>query len=355
MYRILFAFLLSNFVAGSAQGLGIQATQPVEPKQDIATISRDASKSVVLVVVSDANGREIRQGSGVIVSTDGKVVTNYHVIDGSSSAVIKFPNGAFFLVGGVLATNKEKDIAVLKASGSDFSPLALGDSDKLQVGEEVVSIGSPLSLEATVSNGIISSIRDMKDERQPLVQTTAPVSPGSSGGALLNMRGELIGITTAQMSSGQNLNFAVPINIVKPFLSASSLRKLGDQPVAHENLSGRVIQHLRDVKTVAVGPLGTTQAANLVREKMINRLAQSNQLMVVTEPDEADAVLNGIVGENVYGNADTAAFRLVDKAGHILWTDEAGRPRGGSASGHIAEKIVNDLLTAIAKDTKRDN
>jgi hypothetical protein len=117
---------------------------------------------------------------------------------------------------------------VLKANGSDFPIIALGDSDKVQVGEGVVSIGSPLSLEATVSSGIISSIRDLSEGNLHLFQTTAPISHGSSGGALLNMRGEVIGITTAQMTGGQNLNFAVPINIAKPLLTQTSLKKLGE-------------------------------------------------------------------------------------------------------------------------------
>jgi hypothetical protein len=199
-----------------------------ESKKDISTISQDALRAVVLIIVSDIGGKEIKQGSGVVVSADGKIITNFHVIEGGNSAVIKFPNGAFFLVDGVLATDKEKDIAVLKAAGSDFPVVPLGDSDKVQVGEEVVTIGSPLALEATVSNGIISSIRELKEENLHIFQTTAPISHGSSGGALLNMRGEVIGITTAQLTGGQNLNFAIPINVAKSLLTGGSLRKLGE-------------------------------------------------------------------------------------------------------------------------------
>jgi S1-C subfamily serine protease len=328
--------------------------QAHETKKDIATISHDAQKAVFLIVVSNASGREIGQGSGVVVSNDGKVITNYHVIDGASSAVIKFPNGAFFLIEGVLAADMAKDIAVLKASGSDFPTVALGDSDKVQVGEEVVSIGSPLSLEATVSNGIISSIRELKDdENQRLFQTTAPISPGSSGGALLNMGGELIGITTAGMVGGQNLNFAVPINVVKPLLSASSPRKLADKPNVKETASGRAVQRLGEVKSIAFASFGQTRAALIVREKLANRLAKSDRLNVVDDLSQADAVLNGVVTENAYGIVSTATFRLDTQGGHILWSGESLARDWGNASSHVAEKIANDLLSSIEKDSKR--
>jgi len=342
-----------NLTKTHLQNTPVLQDQAHETKKDIATISHDAQKAVFLIVVSNASGREIGQGSGVVVSNDGKVITNYHVIDGASSAVIKFPNGAFFLIEGVLAADVAKDIAVLKASGSDFPTVALGDSDKVQVGEEVVSIGSPLSLEATVSNGIISSIRELKDENQRLFQTTAPISLGSSGGALLNMGGELIGITTAEMVGGQNLNFAVPINVVKPLLSASSLRKLADKPNVKETASGRAVQRLGEVKSIAFASFGQTQAALIVREKLINRLAKSDRLNVVDDLSQADAVLKGVVTEDVYGIASTAIFRLDTQGGHILWSGESLARDWGSASSQIAEKIANDLLSSIEKDSKR--
>lgn len=219
-------------------------------RKDVPAISRDALKSVVLIVVSDASGKETKQGSGIVVSGDGKIITNFHVIERASTAVIKFPNGAFFLVDGVLAVDKVNDIAVLKAAGSGFPVVPLGDSDKVQVGEEVVSIGSPLALEATVSNGIISSIRDLKEGNLRLFQTTAPISPGSSGGALLNMRGEVIGITAAQLAKGQNLNFAIPINTAKSLLVGGSLRKLYELPAGETAGEGNQNADVSDGSTI---------------------------------------------------------------------------------------------------------
>ncbi|MGB2836137.1 MAG: trypsin-like peptidase domain-containing protein, partial [Candidatus Sulfotelmatobacter sp.] len=185
---------------------------------DIPAISREANGSIVSIVMSDKDGHPIAQGSGFLISKDGHVVTNYHVIRNGSSAVIKFPDGAFFAADGVLVSDKNRDVAIIKVHGNGFKALTLGDSDRLEVGEEVVAIGNPLSLESTVSNGIVSAIRTVEDEGGKFLQITAPISPGSSGGPLFNMAGKVVGITTSHIKGGENLNFAIPINDVKPML-----------------------------------------------------------------------------------------------------------------------------------------
>lgn len=204
------------------------AAQEVE--KDIPTIAREALKAVVLIEAYPTN----RIGSGFVVSSDAKVVTNYHVIEGATSVVVKFPDGAFYRIDGVLAIDPTNDLAVLKvkASGKDFPFLPLGDSDRVEIGEQVVAVGSPLGFEGTVSTGIISGIRKANDLQLERVrdaiifQTTAPVSPGSSGGALLNLAGEVIGVPFLQRVGGQNLNFAVPIKYVIPLLDSTSLTPL---------------------------------------------------------------------------------------------------------------------------------
>src|SRR6202034_3718709 len=117
-------------------------------------------------------------------------------------------DGAFYAVDGVLASDKARDIAVIKAHGQNFRTLPLGDSDRVQVGEDVVAIGNPLSLESTVSNGIVSGIRTVEEEGGKLVQITTPISPGSSGGPLFNMNGEVVGTTTFYINGGEKLNVA---------------------------------------------------------------------------------------------------------------------------------------------------
>jgi len=122
----------------------------------------------------------------------------------------------------LLAFDEARDVAIIKAHGEDFRTLTLGNSDQLQVGEEVVAIGNPLSLESTVSNGIISGIRTVEEEGGKFVQVTTPISPGSSGGPLFNMAGEVVGITTLYIKGGENLNFAIPINDAKRLLLSNS-------------------------------------------------------------------------------------------------------------------------------------
>jgi hypothetical protein len=201
------------------------------PNLDIPAISRKANGSVVSIVVSDKDGHPLALGSGFFISKDGRVLTNYHVIKSGTSAVIKLPDGAFFVVDGVLASDKDRDVAIIKAHGNNLRPLTLGDSSRLQVGEEVVAIGSPLSLESTVSNGIISGIRTIEGEGGKFLQITTPISPGSSGGPLFDMAGEVVGITTSHIRGGENLNFAIPINDVKTLLAKeiSTVRPLPDE------------------------------------------------------------------------------------------------------------------------------
>src|ERR1035441_8672241 len=142
------AAVLSLLAAMSAQNT---PSTKKGPHLDIPAISRKANGSVVFIVMSDKDGHPIAQGSGFLVSKDGRVVTNYHVIKNGTSALVKLPNGSFFVVDGVLASDKDRDVAIIKAQGNDFRTLTLGDSDRLQVGEEVVAIGNPLSLATTSS------------------------------------------------------------------------------------------------------------------------------------------------------------------------------------------------------------
>ena len=135
---------------------GVVAAQSVPTRKDIPAIAKAANGAIVSIIMSDKEGQPIAQGTGFLISKDGHIVTNYHVIENGSSAIVKLPDGALFVVDGVLAFDKARDVAVIKAHGENFRTLTLGNSDRLQVGEEVVAIGNPLSLESTVSNGIVS-------------------------------------------------------------------------------------------------------------------------------------------------------------------------------------------------------
>ena len=207
----------------------LTVAQSTPPRMDIPAIAKAANGAVVSIIMSDKDGQPIAQGSGFVVSKDGRIITNYHVIKTGSSAIVKLPDGAFYVVDGVLAFNKGRDVAMIKAHGENFRTLALGNSDHIQVGDEVVAIGNPLSLESTVSNGIVSGIRTLENEGRKFLQVTAPISPGSSGGPLFNIAGEVIGITTSGIRGGENLNFAIPVNDVK-HLPLAGFSKVQDFP-----------------------------------------------------------------------------------------------------------------------------
>jgi len=196
--------------------------QSTPPRKDIPTIAKAAKGAIVTIVMAN-NDKPIAGGTGFLVSPDGVIVTNYHVIETGNVAIVKFPDDTAFPVDGVLATDQARDLAINKIHGKTFQTLALGDSDDIQVGEEVVAIGNPLLLESTVSNGIISGVRTSK-ELGKFLQTTAPISPGSSGGPLFNMRGEVVGINTLYLEGGENLNFAIPVNDAKLLLSHQSAK-----------------------------------------------------------------------------------------------------------------------------------
>jgi S1-C subfamily serine protease len=238
------------------------AAQSVPSREDIPSIAKAANGAVVSIVMSDKNGNPIAQGSGFLVSRDGLIVTNYHVIAQGISAVVKLPDGAFFAVDGVVAFDKARDVALIKAHGEDFRMLTLGNSDRVEVGQEVVAIGNPLSLESTVSNGIVSGIRTDEDLGGKFLQVTTPISPGSSGGPLFNMAGDVIGITTLYLKGGENLNFAIPINDVKRLLLQANSAKLQNFPNEHEPVEAQ--KH--DEDTSSSGTVAAAHTAPTARD-----------------------------------------------------------------------------------------
>ncbi|MBX6424059.1 DegQ family serine endoprotease [Thermosulfurimonas sp. F29] len=169
-------------------------------------------------------------GSGFIVSPDGLIFTNNHVVEGADRVIVKLADGRTFR-GKVVGRDPQSDVAVLKIKGHDLPTVPLGDSDKIQVGEWVIAIGNPFGLSHTVTVGVVSAkgrsglgITDYED----FIQTDAAINPGNSGGPLLNLRGEVIGMNTAifTRSGGyMGIGFAIPINIVK--LVAEQLVKQG--------------------------------------------------------------------------------------------------------------------------------
>lgn len=186
------------------------------------------ANAVVQILVKDSNNEPYSEGSGFIISEDGKVVTNYHVINGGYFAAVTLQDGTKYDVEGILGYSKEKDIAILKLKNASNLPIVqLGDSDSVQLADSIVTIGSPLGLQNTISTGIISGLnRDSVTGRTGKdIQITAAITHGSSGGALFNMSGQVTGITYAGAGTA-DLNFVIPINEVKPFLNIQTVTSL---------------------------------------------------------------------------------------------------------------------------------
>jgi hypothetical protein len=155
-------------------------------------------------------------GTGFVLRSDGWIATNLHVIVGGPHLKVTLRGDRELDVVEVLAASAEHDLAVVRVDARDLPVLSLGDSDAMRAGDAVVAIGNPMGLEDTVSNGLVSARRKVDDTE--ILQISAPIAPGSSGGPIFNERGEVIGIATAVLMEGQNLNFGMPARYLVPLL-----------------------------------------------------------------------------------------------------------------------------------------
>jgi hypothetical protein len=189
------------------------AAPPVDKVLNPAQIAERSMPSIVHIKTNS------QLGTGFIVWEDGRIVTNLHVIAGANAAEITLTDGRSFKDVQVLAADRQHDLAVLRIPAKKLPVLPLGYTTAVKPGERVVAIGHPLGLENTVSDGLVSAIRVL-DPKFTVLQITAPIAPGSSGGPIFNDRGEVIGVATRYSAEGQNLNFGVPIIYLKPLLLA---------------------------------------------------------------------------------------------------------------------------------------
>jgi putative serine protease PepD len=253
---------------GNGSGLqtvssGSKNAAPVVDRSSLASIAAAIQPDVVVIQTSDG------EGSGVVISADGYIVTNNHVVDGSSTVKVTFNSGKV-VQGNVVGTDPKTDLAVVKVSGvSNLKFAAWGNSDDAQVGDTVLAIGSPLGLQGSVTAGIISALHrtiSVSGEQQSrftaptsqttigdAIQTDAPINPGNSGGALVDTNGKVIGINSAIATSGSSGNigvgFAIPANKAKE--------------VAQSLINGGKVSHPFLGVSVVDGPNGGAQVQSV--------------------------------------------------------------------------------------------
>ncbi len=195
---------------------------------DSAEITKKIAPAVVVIKGITDSGDVL--GTGFIVSSDGKVATNLHVVRSLRNGGVQLASGDKFDSFSVLAFDERKDIAIIKIPGFDLPSVTLGNSNNVQIGEPVLIVGNPLGLQGSVTTGVISSIRDDPSGGGfKVMQTDAAANPGNSGGPLVNRQSEVIGIIAFKIVGGENLNFAIPVNY---------LRGLMDSPLSATSLDG---------------------------------------------------------------------------------------------------------------------
>jgi S1-C subfamily serine protease len=196
---VIIAFILSGILPANVRG-----------QVSLAPLVKKIQPSVVTITTFNTSGESERLGSGFFVNKDGLVVTNYHVVEGAYRIIVETSNGTKYNVRTVIDSDKNNDLASLLVDiRSDKNNYLKISAVLPEPGDRVMVIGSPLGLEQTVSDGVVSAIRNITKTGE-ILQISAPISPGSSGGPVVNLRGEVIGVATFQIVAGQNLNFAIP-------------------------------------------------------------------------------------------------------------------------------------------------
>ena len=202
-------------------------------------VYKKCSKSVVGIVVVKQGFdffygpvKNKGQGSGVVISSDGYILTNAHVVDGVDEMQVSFiDNTQKYFKAKLIGKDKNNDLAVIKVEREGLTPAIFGDSSQLAVGQKVCAIGSPYGLENTMTSGEISSLdRQINDDETKYIQTNAAINPGNSGGGMFDEYGKLVGIPSAKLAQAENIGFAIPSNTAKEV--ADRLIKKG--PMTHK-------------------------------------------------------------------------------------------------------------------------
>ena len=276
------------------------------PAQTAEQIAEKALAATVYLEMKNSTGTTLGFGSGFFVR-ENLIATNYHVIEGAAQGTAKLVGKyTTYNIEGITATDQTNDLAILKVNAYGIKPLPLGNSDNVRIGATVYVAGNPKGLEGTFSDGIISSRRDRYTQER--LQMTAPISPGSSGGPVLNRKGEIIGVSFMTIEGGQNLNFAIPSGYLrgllarsstakplsgrKQFISAETYFKWGNMKYDLGNYKGAIADYTKSLqlKPDYVGAYGNRGLAKYNLRQYFAAMADYN-VAIKIKPDEANAYL----------------------------------------------------------------
>jgi len=275
----------------------------------VMSVADTVGPSVLRVAIKGANGGPGGVGSGVVISPDGLVLTNCHVVDGARDIRLQDAEGRV-MEARKLGVDPDTDLALLRVdSARDLVPARLGDSKSLRRGQLVVAIGNPLGFESTVTAGVISALgRSLRSKNgrliEDVIQTDAALNPGNSGGPLVSSRGEVIGINTAVIMGAQGICFAVAANTAQFVLS-------------------ELIQHGR-VRRGYIGVSGQTAAVSRRHARNAGIENASGAMITALEPS-GPAALAGLMSLDTIVRADGQAVTGVDDLIRLLNSERIGR------------------------------
>jgi hypothetical protein len=314
-------------------------------------IFKHAGPSVVLIQTYDVAGNVAGAGSGFVIASDGRILTNFHVIAHTKRATVRLANDDAYDQVYVLGVDRRKDIALLKIDAVNLTPLKLGNSFTTQIGDKVYTLGSPLGfLQNTLSEGLLSGVRQMDGYK--LFQLSAPVSHGSSGGPVLNASGEVIGLVDLTISEGQNLNFAIPIDYAAGMRNAREIQYLADyyepeekQPVETKTPAPASETVAKPASAPAVLPSAAIKqdAITYLANKMGIWTLEDSEVELGKPLDRRDGIANGAVFSDIYKFASPASgFSWIELS--VTRTDHRVRAAYFYYSNAVAWKNIEARL-----------